>query len=82
MNAHPGQNFHRPNGGISRLNGRTERRKFISMVQELLDALRIDVFIKRMKKDHEKSFVEENSNLQTMPGLSSGKNKSYRRLVK
>ena len=48
MNTHLGQNFRRPEWGVSRLNGRTERRKCMSMVQELSDALMIDVFIKRM----------------------------------
>ena len=58
MNAHLGQNFRRPKWGISRLNGRTERRKFMSMVQEFLDALMIGVFInKDVKSDHEKSNV-------------------------
>lgn len=48
MNAHLGQNFRRRKWGVSRLNGRTELRKFMSMVQELLDALMIGVLIKRM----------------------------------
>lgn len=83
MNTHLGQNFRRPKWGISRLNGLTERRRCMSMVQELLDALMIGVFIKRMERVIMKNLMlRENSSLQILPGLSLGKNKSEWRLGK
>ena len=58
MNTHLGQNFLRSKWGVSRLNGLTEQRRCMSMVQELLDALRDGcVYKKDVKSDHEKSNV-------------------------